>query len=225
LRLFGIFGNRAEPDMDANILHVDTPISNGRYRQVYIHPQDETKLIKVELPIERALQHKSVSNLTKARRALRALISGSYVLTGHEREILGIAELRRKAISDHHFFVKYYGEVQTNIGRGLIFQRITNFDQGIIYKLSDYLNENKYIQDEHLRYAVESYFDLLLKNRIYIYGGESENIGIIRDGSGNLSVKTFDFKLYTNKAIIKIGSRGRYAKINIEIQRRKALGI
>jgi hypothetical protein len=38
-------------------------------------------------------------------------------------------------------------------------------------------------------------------------------------------VKTFDFKLYTNKAIIKIGNRGRYAKINIEIQRRKALGI
>jgi hypothetical protein len=107
----------------------------------------------------------------------------------------------------------------------LIFQRITNFDQGIIYKLSDYLNENKYIQDEHLRYAVESYFDLLLKNRIYIYGGESENIGIIRNESGNLSVKTIDFKLYTNKAIIKIGNRGRYAKINIEIQRRKALGI
>ena len=210
--------------MDAKILQVDRPISNGRYRQVYIHPQDETKLIKVELPIERALQNKAVSNLTKARRALRSLISSKYVLTGHEREMLGIAELCRKAISDHHFFVKYYGETQTNIGRGLIFQRITNFYQGRIYKLSEYLNENKHIKDDHLRHAVETYFDLLLKNSIYIYGGEKENIGVIRDEFGNLSVKTFDFKLYTNKAFIKLGSSESYAKINIEIQRKRALG-
>jgi hypothetical protein len=210
--------------MHADILQLDKPISNGRYRQVYIHPQDETKLIKVELPIERALQHGSVSNLTKARRALRSLISSKYVLTGHEREMLGIAELRRKEILDNRFFVKYYGEIQTNVGRGLVFQRIMNFYQGRPYKLSDYLNDNLYIKDHKLRYDIESYFDLLLRYRIYIYGGQKENIAVIRGETGNLSIKIFDFKLYTDKALIKLVSRDRYATTNIELQKRRALG-
>lgn len=211
-------------DSAPDILQVDNPITNGRYRQVYIHPHDDTKLIKVELPIKRSLHLRPISSWTKARRALRSAISSKYILTGHERELLGIAELRRKGLLDHPFFVRYYGEVQTNAGRGLIFERITNFYQGRIYKLLEYLKTHKRIDDDHLRSSIEAYFDLLLEHGIYIYGGERENIGIVVDNAGRLSVKIFDFKLYTNKALIKFGSDDRRTRMNIEIQRKKALG-
>ncbi|MBX2806301.1 MAG: PhoP regulatory network YrbL family protein [Hyphomicrobiales bacterium] len=211
--------------MDEDILQVERPIASGRYRRVYIHPHDDSKLIKVEWETERGRANKPLSELTKIRRAFRSMLSSNYMLTGHDREMLGIAELRRKQLSDNPFFVKFYGEVQTNIGRGLIFQRITNFPEGKIYKLSDYLEENNQIKDINLKNSIASYFDLLFKNSLYIYGGEKENIGIIRDEYGKLAVKIFDFKLYTRKALLKLSSAKRYAKINIELQRKRALGL
>lgn len=85
----------------------------GRHRVCYIHPEDEKKCIKVI--------HSASGN------ALRE----------NQRELAYYAHLNRY-LTDWRGIPRYYGQIETNLGIGYVYDRIVDFDGKPSRTLQDY---------------------------------------------------------------------------------------
>jgi len=132
------------------MLHLKKIISSGRFRDVYIHPDDEYKLVKVAAinVEEHSAQNRSYAQ--RSRRALKAKLLTNYGLNSHQREMQGVELLRQKKLDEHPYFTSYHGEVMTDKGVGLIVERLTDFYFDEMKTVLDFLECKRVIDSEPL---------------------------------------------------------------------------
>ena len=77
------------------------PIGAGQERVCYLHPEDDSKVVKV--------QKGEVDKQTR-------------------RELKLYASLRRRGMTDFEHIPRFYGEVQTSLGGGFVVDRVADYD-------------------------------------------------------------------------------------------------
>lgn len=88
------------------------PFAEGRERSCFLHPQDPSKVIKVSRGVE-TIQTR--------------------------REIHFFENLQKRGVSDYSHLPRYFGQVDTNLGPGLVLETICDFDGKISKSLHWYL--------------------------------------------------------------------------------------
>jgi len=154
-------------------------IGKGRCRSAYIHPQDKNKCIKT-------------IHLKERKKCIKE----------SNKEAKYFKYLNKKNI-DFSMIPKYYGEVNTDKGKGLVFELVRDFD-GEISKSLDYYFENEEkmkliskpfekLQDLK-NYIIKNQIlsrDIRFPNILYKKLSESDGIYILIDGVGNSELIPF----------------------------------
>ncbi|MBR1579636.1 MAG: hypothetical protein IJ668_03975 [Selenomonadaceae bacterium] len=94
------------------MLTKDLFIGKGGHQEAYVHPDDPSKCVKIAFDPNDG----DVKKELRYRRICADKLSRSKLVT------------------------KYYGEVETDKGRGLVFERVMNFDGASSLDLKDYLS-------------------------------------------------------------------------------------
>lgn len=155
-------------------------VGKGNERKCYVHPEDETKAIKIsyEQKIGRSKQTR--------------------IETAYYKKLL-----KRKSMDWSHL-PRFYGEVETNYGKGFVVELIRDFDGSVSKSLEYYLKE----------YGIEPFFSELEAYRRYFldnliifnYGmmpknilrrrlSETEAELVLIDGMGDVSHLQFHTKI------------------------------
>jgi hypothetical protein len=114
-------------------------LGKGNERICYLHPNDETKVIKIS--------YKKVSSREQ-----------------NNLEFVYYQALERKRVNFSH--ITYcYGWVTTNEGQGLVFDYVRNFDKSVIFSLHDVLRE-KLLSCDYVDQLLMELHDYLQENRI-----------------------------------------------------------
>ena len=121
------------------VLHNNLLFSKGSERACYIHPNDNSKVIKI-------IYHKKSNN------------------NQNELEFKYYKYLDTKDIKYSHI-TRCYGWVNTNLGKGLVFDRIVNFD-GLTSKQLTYFLQNKLLSNNIEKELLSELKQYLNKNNI-----------------------------------------------------------
>ena len=101
--------------MKPTVVHIeDEPLGAGKERVCYRHPEDSSKIIKLQR-----------SNVNKQTR----------------RELEFYRGLRRRRMDNFEHIPRYFGEVETNLGTGNVFELISDFDGSPSKSLWDYFQQ------------------------------------------------------------------------------------
>jgi hypothetical protein len=126
--------------MKQKILQITTdPIGEGQERICYVHPDDPSKLVKVQK-----------GDSDKQTR----------------REMKLYRRLMRRKSTDYSQLPRFYGKVQTNLGRGFITDLVRDFDGGISNSLYWFFERG--IQVSEFYAYLEELKQYLLVNQIVI---------------------------------------------------------
>lgn len=159
------------------VLNDDELFDIGGLRKVFIHPEDDTKIIKVS----------------------------SFEDNGqNELEATYYNYLKTQNISYKHIS-EYFGEIKTNLGNGIVFEKITNYDNSKCLELEQFIKQ-KTISREEIEKLFNELKENVLSNNILFYDVSLSNIlcqeyekgkfrFIIIDGLGGRYRKNLNFHL------------------------------
>lgn len=124
--------------------------AKGANRSCYRHPLDSNKCIKIPN-------------------------------TGGMRTQILECNYYRRLESNNIFWkhlIRYFGEIETNLGRGYVYELVCDFDQSISLPLSDYFcsNPNKKIELEIILKSLAELKEYLLNNKIIVRNIRPYNI-------------------------------------------------
>ena len=110
------------------------PFAGGTKRDCYFHPDDEDKVIKVIPP------EKSPKVLHSQKLWLRRMLQSPETFNANRTESEKFEKLERnlgklEEVLPH--LVKYFGKIETDLGEGLVFQAIKNYDGTISETVDD----------------------------------------------------------------------------------------
>lgn len=136
-------------------------IAKGSQRRIFLLPYDNTKCIKITLleDLEK-VKDKSKKWYKKLRPATQ--------FSENIKEIKFYNSIKNKDNSIYDCLPKYYGEIKTNIGNGMVVDYIDNS-----IPLKKYIKENG-ISNELLE-TMRHTLNILYKNMIYIRDQHTEN--------------------------------------------------
>jgi len=136
------------------IVHLDEKhfIGKGHQRVCYIHPDDDTKVIKVITKKHKVPNFKSQN-----------LIEFLYYKLAEDR------------IEDFSFMPKCYGWVKTNEGDGLVFDRVQNYDGSPVLTLRHAIKAGQ-ITGEEAKPLIHELNDYLKKNSLLFVDAVISNI-------------------------------------------------
>ena len=101
------------------------PFAGGKKRNCYFHPNDDSKIIKVIPP------NKSPEVLHSQKFWLRRMLQNPEALNANRAESEKYEKLKQK-LGDLRdklpYLVEFFGKTETDLGEGLVFQAIKNFD-------------------------------------------------------------------------------------------------
>lgn len=101
-------------------------LGRGAHRSSYLHPQDVSKLVKIVHDQGRV----------RARLRKRSWSFGRRLdMDGNQRELRSINLLMRVGCYDTRFFPAFFGTIETNLGPGLVFEKLGSGAQDRIYEL------------------------------------------------------------------------------------------
>ncbi len=154
-----------------NVLIVDSQadlVGNGKERNCFVHPEDPEKAIKIV--------HADTEKQTKRELSFYKTVR------------------RRKNVSFKHI-PRYYGKVDTNLGRGYVFDMIRDYDGRVSRSLLWYLQEGRPLSDfkkdlkKLKKYLLENQLifnhDMYAGNILYKRVSPSKGRLIIIDGFGD----------------------------------------
>ena len=101
------------------------PFAGGRKRDCYIHPEDPNKVLKVVPP------GKSPEVLMSEKFWLRRLFQNPEALDANRTESEKFEKLAKKfgdLYAKIPYLARYFGKAQTDLGEGLVFQAVKNYD-------------------------------------------------------------------------------------------------
>ena len=159
------------------ILDKEKYIAKGSQRRIFLLPSDNTKCIKITLleDLEK-VKNKSKRWYKKLRPATQ--------FSENLKEIKFYNSIKNKDNSIYDCLPKYYGEIKTNIGNGMIVDYIDNS-----IPLRQYIRENG-ISNELLE-TIKYTLNTLYKNMIYIRDQHTENY-VIQKKDGKLKMFLID---------------------------------
>lgn len=134
----------------------------GGERLCYIHPEDSTKVVKVKY-----------NNSASRNQNLIELIYYSSLLA---RNV------------DFSHLTRFYGEVETSVGRGLVFDRVENFDKSPLLNLSQVI-ENKILLHDEIEILLQELQYNLRKNNIIFADIGFDNIVCKKTEDGKFSLR------------------------------------
>ncbi|MGJ8676856.1 MAG: PhoP regulatory network protein YrbL [Akkermansiaceae bacterium] len=143
-------------------------LGKGHHRECYIHPDDKTLCIKV-------------------------IVDGSDDAPQTKREINYYKHLQRRGIS-WAMLPKYYGDVMTNMGKGTIFDLITDYDGSVSKTLEYYIASNKLTEADYDDFSDSLHLlkEYLLKEEIITMTLAPRNIVCQREQSGMVRLYVVD---------------------------------
>ncbi|MGJ0339015.1 YrbL family protein [Aliarcobacter cryaerophilus] len=174
----------------------DLLLGKGNNRECYVSPKDSYKVIKI------SISKKSYKN--------QNIIEDRYY-----------KYLEKNKISQEHI-VKCYGYVDTNLGKGLVFEKIVNYDGTMPTLFSKVLLEKRVLNTEDLDSLIEELKKYIFNNEILFIDVATSNIFvqeikkdkfklIIFDGLGGISyfrlLMCLYSKWYKKRAIKKAWSK------------------
>ena len=127
----------------------DFLLAKGSERLCYAHPINNNQVIKI------MYNQKSMNNQNQMEYKYYNLLK------------------KRKVSFDH--ITMCYGWIETNLGIGLIFDRVNNYDNSDIFNLR-YMLQNKLISNELETYLLEELKEYLYKNKILFTDPTTLNI-------------------------------------------------
>lgn len=159
------------------ILDKNDIFGKGGLREVFLHPQDNAKIIKVS----------------------------SFTDNGQNELEVSYYEYLKKLNISSKYISAYFGEVQTNLGHGVVFEKITNYDNTNCLDLENFIKK-KLISRAYLNEMVDELRDDILANNILFYDVSLSNILakeyekgryrlVIIDGLGGRYKKNINFNL------------------------------
>ena len=155
-------------------------VAEGRQQIVFEHPTDPTSVIKLPKPEK----NDGRGNLLKKRRGDRFRRATAY--RSFLREFQEFVELkaRRPEVGAILPLCEIRGIVQTDLGMGLVYERITNPDGTLAPQLGQLIDQGR-IGDQQLT-EIEAHFSELMDNHVVLCHFNLENIlyQTLEDGSG-----------------------------------------
>ena len=110
------------------------PFAGGAKRDIYFHPQDPSKIIKVIPP------SKSPETLHSQKFWVRRMLQAPETFNANRTESEKFDKLKKK-LGDLHkvlpHLVPYFGKTDTDLGEGLVFEAIKNYDGEISENVKD----------------------------------------------------------------------------------------
>lgn len=150
-------------------------IGKGKDRTCYLHPEDEGKCIKITHP-PRMLANGKPRKKGPARRVAR--------------EVLYYKKLQRRGYDFAHV-AGYYGMVETNLGRGHVYEVMKNADGSFAEELVDVLKTSAG-QSVELDLALDQLFTDLYENLVPLAELHGGNICCAKNADGSWTLKLVD---------------------------------
>lgn len=140
----------------------DLFLGRGAHKAAYVHPEDEKLCVKITFkwPDE------------DVKKELRY------------RSVLG------KKADDMPLLVKYYGMVETNLGRGYVFERVTDFDGGSCSTLSQYIETCS--SSEEMVQLLLAFRKEFFRGRYVVAGMNTDNFLVQRISSTERRLRIVD---------------------------------
>lgn len=152
-------------DKKSNFINLteDLFVGRGRHRECYRYPGDSMRCVKV------AYNHGGTVDLVRETKYRR-------ILQWHH--------------VDASILPKYYGTVETNKGKGYVYELIRDYDGNVSKSLADFLKDEKLMR-EHFDMLVEQmkiFHKLIYTNSIITMTIAPENIIVqqLSDGGGTI---------------------------------------
>ncbi|MCT7447129.1 PhoP regulatory network YrbL family protein [Aliarcobacter skirrowii] len=152
----------------------------GGLREVYTHPNDDTKIIKVSMSEDNGQ---------------------------NELEYTYYESLKKRDVSYSHI-PKCFGKVMTNLGEGLVFEKVVNYDGSNCLELKEAIVQQtiprpygRGLKEELKEYTIKNniiYYDVSLDNMLLQEYEEGKYRLMIIDGLGGRYKKDFRFCLRIN---------------------------
>lgn len=172
-------------------------VGKGNERICYVHPEDSAKVIKVQY-----------NDKKKRNQNLIELLYYSFLV---------------KKKTDFSHVAKFFGSVETSQGKGLVFEKVENYDNTRALSLHEVIKYNILSKDEVLELLHELYFNLK-KNKIIFADVGFDNIVCKKTEDNKWSLVVIDglgsrhtgFKLWMSmhsRFYIKYKLRRQFSKI------------
>lgn len=143
-------------------------IGKGNHREVYVHPENPDLCIKI-------------------------IVDGDENLRQEKREVAYLKHLEKKGIS-WEMLSRYYGDVETNLGTGSVYDLILDYD-GSVSKTLGYYIDSEEITTAHydgLSKAIPALREYLLENRVITTTLAHRNVVYQIDKSGDSRLFVID---------------------------------
>jgi hypothetical protein len=165
-------------------------IGKGNERKCYLHPQDSTKAIKVSYERDKGRSKQS------------------------DIEIKYYQQLLKRKNMNWKHLPQFYGEVETDQGKGFVVELIYDFDGSISKSLEYYMNENgvEPYRDEletykhyFVEYGIVFNYGMMPKNILRRRTSETEAELVLIDGLGDVSFIQFPnrFLYFARKKVLR----------------------
>ena len=156
-------------------LHAKDIIGEGTARVVYRHPDDDKKCIKV------AMREKL--QLKKKRRGFRGLFLSLSHFDPTQSEIALIQKLERR-LGDitFEYLPRFYGTVETSVGKGSVFERVGKEN------LQTYLKTNRF--DARMESKLVAILDFFIEKGIHFSDWRASNF-VVQENADQSDSKIF----------------------------------
>ncbi|WP_306257896.1 YrbL family protein [Pararhizobium sp. IMCC21322] len=171
-------------------------LGRGAHRSTYSHPDDDSKLIKV-------VHYKGRE---RARNRKRFWSMGRRLdMDGNERELRSIELLKNAGQYDSRFFPAFFGSIETNLGPGLVFEKLGSGHEEQIYDLK--VLEQKKIALELLskEQILEQYDELIaffVMTDVPNVGLGIENLAVLDRPGHSPQLMCFDLKFLEDRSLV-----------------------
>lgn len=143
---------------------------------------------------------------------------------GNKREIEAYNKFNQ---SIKNFTPKFFGEIETNLGKGLIFEKIYDYDsKKPSKKILEYININKdeaIILKKTIIQDVEKLFNAFANNLIFTTSFGLENILVQKISKNKIKIYTIDFKIQKHKEFIPITKIPFFLKLKIKRREKRLI--
>jgi len=177
------------------VLSDTQPVSSGTFRDSYVHPQHSDRCIKV--------MHAKGLALERAGR--KWWLTGRRIAASpHDRELKTLQQLKSSGGLNSGYFPKFYGEVKTDLGRGLCFEWVSGDDGSEFIRLREWLAyPRRYPQlpTEVVEMQVRKFMEFCIEHDLLSTATRTENIGFVRRG-GEYKLISFDVKYKEERSLI-----------------------
>ena len=158
----------------AIILEHETPFARGSKRACYVHPEDETKCIKLLLPDKDGRTVKKEATWYKQLYPTRHFDENA-------KDIKGYKLLKRRYDALEQHFPSLYGVVETDLGHGLVTDLIHDDDGSISRDVAWYQQhgETKIYED-----AVQEFYQFMMQHALLVRDLNPHNLLVQQQRSG-----------------------------------------